>query len=134
MACTSGLYKASVLLLGDHVCEKSDAVPAHHQLWSQQGMERGMRQKSSRRNSGEDVKIMREREIELETSPEIELEIELENELEIELEQGQEFGDHERRSPMTMPNMLKHSMEQAVLDFAEGNVLSVPDRQLPPYR
>ena len=76
-------------------------------------MERGKRQKSRRRNSGEDVKIMIE--------------------LEIELEQGQEFGDHERRSLMTTPNTLKHLMEQAVLDFAEGIVLSVSeifDRQL----
>ena len=35
---------------------------------------------------------------------------------------------------MTTPNTLKHSMEQAVLDFAEGIVLSVSDRQFPPYR
>ena len=87
-----------------------------------QCMERGMRQKSRRRNSSEHVKIMIELEIELEN--------ELENELEIELEQGQEFGDHET---MTTRNTLKHSMEQAVLDFAEGIVLSVSeifDRQL----
>ena len=59
--------------------------------------------------------------------------IELEIELKIELEQVQEFGDYERRSPMTTPNKLKHSMEQAVLGFAEGIVLSVSeifDRQL----
>ena len=51
----------------------------------------------------------------------------------MELEQGQEFGDHERRSRTTTPNTLKHSMEQAVLDFAERIVLSVSeifDRQL----
>ena len=42
-------------------------------------MERGMRQKSRRRNSGEDVKIMIELEIELEVELEIELEVELEN-------------------------------------------------------
>ena len=57
---------------------------------TQRNMERGMRQKSRRRTSGEDVKIM----IELENGPmnvllivlEIVLETELEDELEIELE------------------------------------------------
>ena len=33
-----GLYKLSVLLLLDHVCEKSDAVPAHHQLGNQKDL------------------------------------------------------------------------------------------------
>ena len=66
-------------------------------------MKRGMRQKSRRRNSGEDVKIMIELEIELENCPMsvllIVLEIVLEIELEIELEQGQEFVDHGKEIP-----------------------------------
>ena len=62
-----------------------------------------MRQKSRRRNSGEDVKIMIELKIALENGPMsvllIVLEIVLEIELEIELEQGQEFGGHGKEIP-----------------------------------
>ena len=102
-------------------------------------MERGMRQKSRRRNSGEDVKIMIKLEIELEIELENEpengpmnvLEIVLEIELEIELENGPmnvllivlEIAldiDHEFKSHFKISSLLVkfHSFVFALMDLS----------------